>query len=247
MKTKSVPCPLGASCSKGGRHLPGSQIMEEHVQASIRGGSVASQKAGGVSPTSFTSSGGDADDISMTSPGTIFGEDIGLGPESYMDVYEVEDGEEENSFFGNWAATGYSEFGEEVEETDELVRAGFYESKGRDENDDIDYALSRKGLNALTHFLRSDFQGEEEIRDLVDVDYERDGSGERVLRASVSIPVLSAGGAFNNRERDPQDVASDYLKPLHDTMTDLLDPESGSFFRDRLMGYDAIPPSERFG
>ena len=68
-----------------------------------------------------------------------------------------------------------------------------------------------------------------------------------MLRASVSIPVLSAGGAFNNRERDPQDVASDYLKPLHDTMTDLLDPESGSFFRDRLMGYDAIPPSERFG
>lgn len=240
MNQASVPCPLGAKCNRGGRHIPGSKIMEEHSRLSRTSGVAKSLTQSGPSPRAHV------DEPSMKQPALINGSDLGLGPDCYLRVFSTTlDNQKPLIPGGPFAGAGLVD-GRDIDSdsvTEEQVRAGLFENVGTE--DEPDMALTATGLDALNHFLRSDFEGEEEMRGDISVYYEQGSPGERFLQASVNIPVNSLGDAINNRERSPQEVADDYIAPLRDAMDELLDPDSGRFIGDRIMSYYNIPPSER--
>jgi hypothetical protein len=216
--------------------------MEEHSRLSRTTGAAKSLSQSGPGPRVH------ADEPSMKQPAFIKGSDLGLGPNCYLHVFSTTLDNQKPLIPGGPLAgvgrvDGHDIDGDNV--TDEQVRAGFFENIGTE--DEPDMVLTTTGMNALNHFLRSDFEGEEEMRGDISVSYDLGSPGERFLQASVNIPVNSLGDAINNRERSPQEVADDYVAPLRDAMDDLLDPDSGKFIGDRIMSYHNIPPSERLG
>lgn len=216
--------------------------MQEHSRLAGASGAAKSLPQSGPSPRVH------ADEPSMKQFGIIDGSDLGLGTDCYLHVFSTTLDNEERRFDGGpWAGVGRVD-GRDIDSdivTEEMVRAGFFENVGTE--DEPDMVLTATGLDALNHFLRSDFEGEEEMRGDISVSYEQTSPGERFLQANVNIPVNSLGDAINNRERSPQEVADDYVAPLRDAMDDFLDPDSGKFIGERIMGYHHIPPSERMG
>ena len=216
--------------------------MAEHTRLARQPEAGLSAPRGAAAPQRHESG------FSMADPATIEGYELGLGTGCDLHVLPVAGDESVDQFDGGpWAAVGHVE-GQDIDidnVSEEQVHAGLFENVGT--QDEPDMVLTAEGLGALTHFLKYDFEGEEEMRGLITVDYDQDSPGERFLRAKIDIPVRSMGGAMNNRERDPREVAEDYVAPLRDAMDDLLDPGSDKFIGERIMGYHHIPPSERLG
>ena len=158
-ESRTVPCPLGASCSDSGRHFPGSRTLEEHARQARGEANFQGERGGGIAPV-LASTREELIDETMSSrlsdydeDQEIYGDEIGYGQFGGLQV-EIRPGLDYSGEPGYGIARTYEDSLDE-EDVADAVASGHVEVVERD--GESQYWLTKKGCDAAAKVLADEF------------------------------------------------------------------------------------------